>query len=347
MEKGIRTKIHFQRELLIQVKHQSHLAAERTRAEILLAYSAQLSRVRIRHVVGCSLATISRTLSDFVDHGCWAVIDFRRLGNARKSGRDKVIELLPDIVKRQPREFGWGRARWSAELIREQVIDQTGVEYSTRQIQNLLIQADCRLRRPKPTIRRRPHDWRAQMRHLMYELSDLPEGDVILYADEVKLELNPKSGPDWMAPGQRKKLLTPGQNNTCYAAGAYNPITDNLVVVDGPKNKTELFVRLCEQVASRYRGWGTVHLIVDNYCTHTSQGTKQALRQLAGKIQLHFLPPYCPDENDIERVWWDVHENVTRNHRCDTIDELLSQVYEYIENYIEHGSRGAGHQKAA
>lgn len=347
MEKAIHRRIHFHREFFVRVKHQSHLAVERRRAEILLAYSARLTRQRIQQVVVCSPATISRTLRDFADQGCWAVVDFRRLGNARKDGRDEVIELLPDIVENQPRDFGWERTRWSAELVREQVVEQTGIDYSIRQTQNLLHQAGCRLRRPKPTIRRRPHDWRAQMRKLVYELSDLPDGDVILYADEIKLELNPKSGPDWTAPGRRKTLVTPGSNRTWYAAGAYNPFTGNLVVVDGPKNKTELFVQLCEQLACRYRGWGTIHLIVDNYCTHTSQKTQKTLQRLDGKIALHFLPPYCPDENEIERVWWDVHENVTRNHRCESIDELLANVYDYIENYVEHGSRRAGHQKAA
>jgi transposase len=30
---------------------------------------------------------------------------------------------------------------------------------------------------------------------------------------------------------------------------------------------------------------------------------------------LHFLPPYCPDDNRIERLWKDLHDNVTRNHK--------------------------------
>ena len=40
--------------------------------------------------------------------------------------------------------------------------------------------------------------------------------------------------------------------------------------------------------------------------------------ELTGKVVLHFLPPYCPDDNRIERVWLDLHANVTRNHRCST-----------------------------
>jgi hypothetical protein len=42
------------------------------------------------------------------------------------------------------------------------------------------------------------------------------------------------------------------------------------------------------------------------------------------KVVLHFLPPYCPDHNRIERVWLDLYANVTRNHRCKTMKHLLA-----------------------
>lgn len=48
---------------------------------------------------------------------------------------------------------------------------------------------------------------------------------------------------------------------------------------------------------------------------------------------LHFLPPYCPDGNRIERVWLDQHANVTRNHRCKTIEELMVQVIAFMRAY--------------
>ena len=36
------------------------------------------------------------------------------------------------------------------------------------------------------------------------------------------------------------------------------------------------------------------------------------MQALGGKIVLHYLPPYSPDFNPIERVWWDLHAAVTR-----------------------------------
>ena len=71
--------------------------------------------------------------------------------------------------------------------------------------------------------------------------------------------------------------------------------------------------------------------IVDNYRIHDSKIVKAALRKHEGRIQLHFLPPYCPQENKIERFWQDLHAEVTRNHRCSTMSLLMLEVEEYLE----------------
>jgi hypothetical protein len=36
-----------------------------------------------------------------------------------------------------------------------------------------------------------------------------------------------------------------------------------------------------------------------------------------------------PETNPIERVWWHLHETITRNHRCQSIDELLREVTDW------------------
>ena len=69
-----------------------------------------------------------------------------------------------------------------------------------------------------------------------------------------------------------------------------------------------------------------IHLILDNYRIHSSLQTQAALARLNGRIVLHFLPPYCPDHNRIERVWRDLHANVTRNHQCRSMNERMKEV---------------------
>jgi transposase len=56
-------------------------------------------------------------------------------------------------------------------------------------------------------------------------------------------------------------------------------------------------------------------------------GDPQRRRQI---IVLHFLPTYSPNTNPIERVWWHLHEEITRNHRCANIEELLNLVFDWL-----------------
>ena len=76
-----------------------------------------------------------------------------------------------------------------------------------------------------------------------------------------------------------------------------------------------------------------VHIILDNYGIHNSKATRRVLNSLRGKIVLHFLPPYCPDHNPIERVWLDLHSSVTRNHRRRSMRELGRDVIHFLDNY--------------
>jgi len=54
------------------------------------------------------------------------------------------------------------------------------------------------------------------------------------------------------------------------------------------------------------------------------------LARWSHRLTVHFLPRYAPETNPIERVWWHMHETVTRNHKCKSIEELLDNVYNWF-----------------
>jgi len=93
-----------------------------------------------------------------------------------------------------------------------------------------------------------------------------------------------------------------------------------------------LFLELLHKLVTKtYCNANRIHIILDNYGIHSSLQVQLALQsEAAQKLQLHFLPPYCPDHNRIERIWKDLHDNVTRNHRCETMEQLMSEVRAYL-----------------
>ena len=213
------------------------------------------------------------------------------------------------------------------------VEEQTGMLVSTTTMSRLLGRLKIRLGRPKPIVGC-PWKMARKMRRLIVLrrlVEELPKDEVVLYADEVHIHLNPKIGLEWMLPGTQKQLLTPGKNQKRYVAGALNARTGRRTWVEANKKNSDLFIlQLWMLIGRDYPKAKRIHLILDNYRIHSSRQTQLALSLLAGRVVLYSLPPYCPNHNRIERVWRDLHDNVTRNYTCRTMKELMAEVNKYL-----------------
>ena len=78
-----------------------------------------------------------------------------------------------------------------------------------------------------------------------------------------------------------------------------------------------------------YRAAKRIVLIADNYIIHKSLAVKRWLVQNP-KFEILFQPVYHPWVNEIERLWKSMHDTVTRNHQCRTINELMSHVRRFL-----------------
>lgn len=154
---------------------------------------------------------------------------------------------------------------------------------------------------------------------------------MVRYADQIDRHLHPRIGPDGMMPGQPRLGVTPGRNEKRYRAGAYDPVPQRLVYVEGDRQAGWRFLNLLRALTDAYRHARRVHVILDNFVIHQRRRVAAWLRAWGAKIRRHFLPPYCPEANRSERLWLDVHANVTRNHRCRTIAELLRAVHRDVD----------------
>jgi transposase len=101
--------------------------------------------------------------------------------------------------------------------------------------------------------------------------------------------------------------------------------------VESARKNSALFVALLQHLLQSYAYVTVIHVILDNYRIHDSKIVQAALRGFGGRIQLHFLPPYCPKANKIERIWEDLHANVTRNHTCPNLPALMEGVHYYLD----------------
>jgi len=307
-------------------------AAFRCRCQIVIGLVQGTSVATIHSVLQCSSSQVYRIAHRFIEQGESGLADRREDNGEVKADEGYAAELCT-VVAGSPRGYGYSRPTWTQELLIKVLETQTGVAVSTTTMSRLLKRLKIRLGRPKPIV---GCPWKKARRTRRLKVirrlvEELPKDEVVLYVDEVDIHLNPKIGLDWMLPGTQKQVMTPGKNQKRYLAGALNARTGRLTWVEADKKNSELFIlQLWMLIGHDYPKAKRIHLILDNYRIHSSRQTQLSLSRLEGRLVLHFLPPYCPDHNRIERVWRDLHDNVTRNHTCRTMKELMSEVNQYL-----------------
>lgn len=321
----------------------------RVRCKIVLSLVRGQSPSEVGRGMQCSRSQVYRVARRFVEQQLAGLGD-RREDNGASKVTEQIEWLLVIAVAFSPREYGFRRPTWTQELLMRVVEQQTGVRLSRATISRVLRRLGLRRGRPKPTV---VCPWSAarrtrRLREIQRLLREASEDEVVLYVDEVDIHLNPKLGLDWMLPGLQKQVLTPGKNEKRYLAGALCARTGRLTWVESDRKNSDLFIdQLWTLVKEDYPDARRIHLILDNYRIHSSQRTQLALDALTEKVQLHFLPPYCPDENRIERVWKDLHDNVTRNHTCPTMKELMNEVRAYLRTRQQTGRQRYSNRRAA
>ena len=329
-----------ERRILTTFARSSPDAGLRCRAKVVVSLVRKYSAQQIAKGGLCSVSQVYRVAERFVEQGLWGLAD-RREDNGDCKVTEEYEWRLPIAVAMSPQDFGYERPTWTQELLSIVLKNETGIQVSCTTICRLLKRNRVRLGRPKPIV---GCPWKKArrtrcLRRIQRLLANLPAGHVAVYVDEVDIHLNPKIGLDWMLEGQQKTVLTPGKNEKRYLAGALNASTGRLSWVEGERKTSDLFILLLWKLVKDYRRATCIHVVLDNYKIHDSQRTRIALAALGNRVKLHFLPPYCPDHNRIERVWKDLHDNVTRNHKCRSMKELMQNVHAYLQarrNSLRH-----------
>jgi transposase len=282
-------------------------------------------------VLGVHNTTVYRVAKRFIEQGEAGLLDARE-DNGEAKLDERFLAILDEAVRSSPEKYGWPRPTWTRELLVETLARRTRVRISVGTMSRALALIKARRGRPRPIVRC-PWSDAAKNRKLQAIrrfLGQLPRRHAAFYEDEVDIHLNPKIGLDWMGYGQQKEAVTPGKNVKRYLAGALDVRTGRLLWVEGERKTSALFITLLHHLSENYPRFSVIHLVLDNYRIHDSKIVQASLRSFGGRIRFHFLPPYCPNDNKIERAWQDLHANVTRNHNCQTMNILMNKVRSYL-----------------
>lgn len=285
----------------------------------------------IEPILNVHNTTVYRIAKRFRERGEASLWDGRE-----DNGSDKLSEaylgILDEVVRSSALDHGWRRPTWTREMLIKTMLRKTGVRIHTTTMSRALALIKARRGKPRPTVGCpwHPSAKTRRLNKIRQLLASLPPHEVAVYEDEVDVHLNPKIGLDWMGFGQQKEVVTPGKNVKRYLAGALDTRTGQIHWVEADKKDAWLFLSLLKRLTDVYPHAKQIHIVLDNYKIHSSNIIAIALAHFARRVRLHFLPPYCPEHNRIERVWQDLHAHVTRNHQCPGMRELMREVRYYL-----------------
>ena len=304
----------------------------RFRAHILLLLADGHSWLTVATFLFCSSRTIDRWVKRFHQEGVEAVAGHKP-GRPFRFGAAWLAVVINLVSTKVPRNFGFLRSRWCCEVVALLMLRCYRLDVSRETIRRWLHKGGMVYRRPRPVLKPKDKQREAKLAALRQLLAELPDDETAVFQDEVDINTNPKIGSMWMFKGRQARVETPGNNQKRYLAGSLHWRSGQVFMTEGKPRQgrnAALFLAHLDDLRSRLRRYHKIHVICDNAKCHNSEEVQIYLWDHRDRIEVHFLPAYSPDCNPIERVWWHLHEEITRNHQCHSLEELLDLTFAWL-----------------
>ena len=115
----------------------------------------------------------------------------------------------------------------------------------------------------------------------------------------------------WIKKGVRKEVPANSGRKRLNLSGMIDIMEHKVLVQEDTTLNAEATIRFFKKVEEAYPGKSRIHMFLDNAPYYKNKKVKEYLEK--SKIMLHFLPPYSPNLNPIERLWKWMKERVIYN----------------------------------
>lgn len=218
--------------------------------------------------------------------------------------------------------------RYAYQII-EYIWQSHEVRFSTSGLNKWLHQQGFSYKQPKGVPHKFDEDKQAKFIEYYNKLKSEVAEDSIFFMDAMHPTQSTKVSCGWIKKGHDKTIETTGSRTRINLIGAVNlhNIADAQVKRYEKVNSEtiqEFFVALREQQTDD----DYIHLILDGAAYHRANAVKEKAKEL--KIKLHYLPPYSPNLNPIERLWKVMNEYARNNKYFATAKEFRQSIDKFF-----------------
>jgi transposase len=322
----------------ISPTEQARMLAELRRARygyllalhLLLLCAAGRTPTEIAAVLFCSRSSVYRAIRAYREGRLEGELgdEGPRTAAARAAGLSPALRRsLLAILQTVPRACGWCRTRWSCATVALELQARHGLTVSAETVRRWVHAVGWVWKRAKLAAKDDDPQRVEKLARIRYVFEHLRARAALFFADELDIPLLPKVGYQWMPKGEQGEVLTPGTNEKRYLAGALDMRTGTIVQRVWWRKTQGLFLDLLQALDHAYPAarFTQLYVVVDNYKIHKAQAVEQWLAAHP-RVELLFLPTYCPKASPIERAFGDVHDKCTRNHKRKRLGDLVTDV---------------------
>lgn len=114
--------------------------------------------------------------------------------------------------------------------------------------------------------------------------------------------------------------------------GSLNYATGQMTVSFEDKGNSITFKKHLKRVLRDYVNHSKIIMVLDNVRYHHAKKIKAWLAHQT-RLELFFLPPYSPELNPIERVWWYMRKKITHNRFLETLKNRKKAFWKMFSHF--------------
>ena len=173
----------------------------------------------------------------------------------------------------------------------------------------------------------------ALMESYLNLVADTPQDEPILFMDAVHPTMATKISHGWIKKGQDKPIATTASRTRVNIIGAIELKTLAVIRdVDVETVNAQAVLTGFGKRKQHHPNAPKIHLILDKAGYHRSQELQKGAT--LRNIVLHFLPPYSPNLNPIERLWKLMNEKVRNNVVFESVESFRQALTHFFTDII-------------
>ena len=204
-----------------------------------------------------------------------------------------------------------------------------GVSYTVPGMQNWLKRHGFSYKKPA-IVPGKANEQQQQEWLVKYEKlkQNLPENETICFMDGVHPTHNVQPAYGWIKKGIRKEIPANSGRSRLNLSGVVDMVSYQVLIQEDKTLNAESTIKFFQKIEKAYPTKAKIHLFCDNARYYRNKAVTKHLE--TSKIQLHFLPPYSPNLNPIERLWKWMKERVIYNTYYQEFDDFRSAVFGFF-----------------